>query len=206
VHLDEVKAKRHKWYEEHRETEIARTAALAKGDRQRVNATQRTRARQRRLLIASAKSHPCEDCKTTFPSYCMDFDHVRGEKRIIVSWMHKYSASAVLEEIEKCDLVCANCHKLRTDSRRPRTKTKRRVKFAEKMLTLKSKPCVDCKDTFPPFVMEFDHVRGEKVSCISEMRHSPWETVLVEVAKCDLVCTCCHHKRTHNRKHSQEAA
>jgi hypothetical protein len=38
------------------------------------------------------------------------------------------------------------------------------------------------------------------------MRHSPWEAVLIEVAKCDLVCTCCHRKRTHAREHSSRKA
>ena len=49
----------------------------------------------------------------------MDFDHVRGEKVANVSsiWSRK-SWEAVLEEVAKCEVVCANCHRLRTWSRR----------------------------------------------------------------------------------------
>ena len=65
---------------------------------------------------------------------------------------------------------------------------------------LKRKPCTDCKNTFHPYVMDFDHVRGVKVKCISRMRGNRTEQeILEEVAKCDLVCSNCHRMRTLRR-------
>lgn len=206
AHPQKVKENNQAWYASHRQAEIARTTALAKGNRARVNASQNARANQRRQLIQSAKSGPCLDCGETFPHYCMDLDHVRGEKRQILAWMYTYSAGAILSEIQKCDLVCANCHKIRTDSRRPRTKVKRRLEFNQRLLPFKSKPCTDCGRGYPAFVMEFDHVRGPKVNCVALMKHSPWGKVLVEISKCELVCACCHRKRTHERRHHSPKA
>jgi len=60
------------------------------------------------------ESKPCMDCGGWFPFYVMQFDHVRGDKMRSVSSMNTYSVQSVMDEIEKCDLVCANCHAIRT--------------------------------------------------------------------------------------------
>lgn len=66
--------------------------------------------------------------------------------------------------------------------------------------TYKDKPCMDCGNRFPPYVMDFDHVRGKKISSVSEMcNNRPVATILTEIEKCDLVCANCHRIRTHNR-------
>ncbi len=71
-----------------------------------------------RQWLAEQKSCPCLDCGQKFPSVAMDFDHVRGEKIIQVSDMWSWGRDRVLAEIAKCELVCANCHRVRTQSRR----------------------------------------------------------------------------------------
>lgn len=72
-----------------------------------------------RALLAQLKSVPCADCKGTFDPVCMDFDHREpGTKREAVSKLFKRGKKAVLAEIAKCDVVCANCHRLRTYRRR----------------------------------------------------------------------------------------
>lgn len=67
-------------------------------------------------------STPCADCNQYFPHYVMDFDHVpeRGEKKRCVSQYigsRSVDTPSVASEIAKCDLVCANCHKIRTHIR-----------------------------------------------------------------------------------------
>ena len=81
-----------------------------------------------------------------------------------------------------------------------------RAARAIKINHLKSAPCMDCKGIFPPIVMDFDHVRGEKAHNVSHMflhRESSWEAILEEVAKCELVCANCHRIRTANRHHDK---
>lgn len=77
-----------------------------------------------RVINAEVKqlkeSQPCLDCGKSYPHYVMDFDHVRGEKRANIADMINRSCSrkAVFDEIAKCDLVCSNCHRVRTHTRR----------------------------------------------------------------------------------------
>lgn len=62
----------------------------------------------------------CQDCKGMFPYYVLDFDHREGTEKI--SDVSKIAASLrrdmVMEEIKKCDVVCANCHRVRTFKRK----------------------------------------------------------------------------------------
>lgn len=64
-------------------------------------------------LAAYKTDNPCMDCGNTFPPCAMDFDHREPSQKVkgiglISSW------PAMLKEIEKCDLVCSNCHRIRT--------------------------------------------------------------------------------------------
>ena len=79
----------------------------------------RTRAAARKL-VAELKSRPCPDCGGHFPPVAMDFDHVKGNKRGIISRMTNapMSGANLLAEIDNCEVVCANCHRLRTLHRR----------------------------------------------------------------------------------------
>ena len=73
---------------------------------------------QRKRLIASYKDRPCADCGGVFPPYVMDFDHVRGEKLMDVSAMTNWNLEKIISEIGKCEVVCSNCHRIRTHSRK----------------------------------------------------------------------------------------
>lgn len=80
------------------------------------------RSKNRKTLkeaIAKIKNVPCVDCGNKFPSCCMDFDHVLGEKRDDVAAMvrNNLGLETVLAEIAKCEIVCANCHRIRTLTR-----------------------------------------------------------------------------------------
>lgn len=58
------------------------------------------------------------DCGKFYPYYVMDLDHREGEVKILsVSKMDTYSWEKVKAELKKCDLVCANCHRIRTFNR-----------------------------------------------------------------------------------------
>lgn len=69
-------------------------------------------------FLASVKNVPCADCRGRFPAVCMDFDHRPGTaKTCSVSAMTSHRREAVRREIAKCDIVCANCHRIRTANR-----------------------------------------------------------------------------------------
>ena len=166
----------------------------------------REHSRVRQEWINTFKDKPCADCGRNFPTCCMDFDHVRGEKLKGIGRMMTFSEVRVLEEVAKCKVVCACCHRVRTHPSRETCGNPGRRRFYSKIDALKAKPCTDCGLIFPPVAMDFDHVRGEKVSTIAQMRSIAWEQVLVELVKCELVCACCHRTRTQTRKFHSRAA
>jgi len=59
----------------------------------------------------------CMDCKVRYPYYVMDFDHLR-DKRFSLAHRKDNHISRIKEEIAKCELVCANCHRIRTWKRK----------------------------------------------------------------------------------------
>ena len=67
--------------------------------------------------VSTLRAKPCMDCGGSFPPCCMDFDHREGEEKtaaVADLVRRSYSKEAILAEIAKCDLVCANCHRVRT--------------------------------------------------------------------------------------------
>ena len=76
---------------------------------------QRLRKRARDL-IHKLKDIPCMDCGVEYPHYVMDFDHRDpSDKLFEINGSAANRSKANIElEIAKCDLLCANCHRIRT--------------------------------------------------------------------------------------------
>jgi len=78
----------------------------------------RAKARKQDILdrVSTLKRVPCKDCGDTRPSCAMDFDHRESNKLFDVARMvsNGMSLPRILAEIEKCDVVCAACHRVRT--------------------------------------------------------------------------------------------
>jgi hypothetical protein len=76
------------------------------------------KAQIRRFVQLFKEATGCVDCKNYYPHYMLDFDHLPGAVDTIkVSRAVSISMSRVIEEIKKCDVVCANCHRIRTYER-----------------------------------------------------------------------------------------
>ena len=82
------------------------------------------KARILKEWMIELKSKPCHDCRGRFEICCMDFDHRRDTKKVYnvgSMFAHHYSKELIETEVAKCDLVCANCHRVRTRDRRKRS-------------------------------------------------------------------------------------
>jgi len=93
---------------------------------------------------------------------------------------------------------CRGC--LRVYQRgRPRLQTAKRL-----VQTLKDgKPCADCGNIFPHYVLDYDHRQGTQKKAnlaVLTKRGAKTEVLLAEIAKCDLVCANCHRRRTWARR------
>ncbi len=91
-----------KWYEQ---------------NKNRVNPKRYVRNREKYKQMAEylyeyLLEHPCVDCGESDP-IVLEFDHLRDKKTEVVRMMN-YSSGSLLQEIEKCDVRCANCHRRKT--------------------------------------------------------------------------------------------
>lgn len=151
MHRDELNAKKRLWraknkrsqnvvalayYQNHPEL-LAKNRAYKKINRPSMTRYQREYRVQERMpggkikefrdWLDSLKSGPCSDCGNAFPACAMDWDHIRGEKRFNIAnsrmngWGSEKNKTVILEEIAKCELVCACCHRIRTQQRKEKT-------------------------------------------------------------------------------------
>lgn len=77
--------------------------------------------RNRKVIEEYKSSKPCLDCGKIFPPCAMDFDHLDNTKKISSvcrMMLNSVSLEKLFQEIEKCELVCAVCHRIRTHNRR----------------------------------------------------------------------------------------
>jgi len=85
------------------------------------NRTLRRKSKQREWIRNLKEKTPCADCKNYYPGVCMDFDHLPGKgKTENVGRMPGKPDELIQQEIDKCEIVCANCHRIRTNARRLR--------------------------------------------------------------------------------------
>ena len=77
----------------------------------------RQRARNYTYVEQYLREHPCVDCGNS-DIRVLEFDHVHGEKAAEVSDLARgYSLERLIEEIAKCEIRCANCHRIVTYER-----------------------------------------------------------------------------------------
>ena len=81
--------------------------------------------------INKLRDVPCADCKLRFPIICMDFDHINEDKvGHVTTFAMRGNLTAALAEARKCEVVCSNCHRIRTAQRHALRREKRLNKLA----------------------------------------------------------------------------
>lgn len=95
-------------YAKHRQRVIGKAKEYSKAARVRVRA----------YINAYLKANPCVDCGET-NTIVLEFDHVGDDKDFNISDATRkgYSMTKIKEEIAKCEVRCANCHRKKTYER-----------------------------------------------------------------------------------------
>jgi|SRR3989344_9389085 len=60
-------------------------------------------------------------------------------------------------------------------------------------------PCTDCRESYPYYVMDFDHISKKEVEIKKLLNNSSLRKLKTEILQCELVCSNCHRARTYNR-------
>src|ERR1700674_3406118 len=160
----------------HRPSQHATNASYYWRNRQREIPRVRARQAMTVALLRDLRKGPCADCGKVFEPHQMDFDHRNpADKlfRLTEGRAMLLSRARLFSEIGKCDVVCANCHRLRThaahvervtrnalhrgSSRYLERKRARWMEHARLLDHLRDVPCADCGRRVPPYAMDFDH-------------------------------------------------
>lgn len=131
-----------------------------------------------------------------------DFHHRNPTEKdeIVSKIIYVWSQEHILEEIDKCEFVCANCHKIihETDKISKDIKiNKNKTLFKEYM---SSKSCEICGETRLACLV-WHHTNPEDKwheVCFMLQRTYSFESVLKEIDKCECLCECCHRIKHHN--------
>lgn len=97
----------------------ARSLAHYYRDHEKSKNSYRERKRERvienrQFMYDYYKQHPCVDCGEK-DICCLDFDHLHNKEHHISRMVAEgYGLETILEEVSKCVVRCANCHRRKT--------------------------------------------------------------------------------------------
>lgn len=134
-----------------------------------------------------------EKCKICGNSniFHLEFHHENAiDKNIDVSRIMSYRWSIIEKEIEKCILLCRNCH-----LEQHWVENKNLIK--QKLLIIKGvSACSKCGYSKNNVCLDFHHIYDKKFAIArgykNERMSLPIETIILELDKCEVLCRNCH--------------
>jgi hypothetical protein len=165
---------------------------------------QKKRLHQFKERLIALKGGRCVDCGYANEIASLEFHHRdAGDKRFRIAGFNG-SWSRSLAEAEKCDLVCANCHRIRhalahdRTSRHAVTRARRRMKA--RAIDERGGRCERCGYDRHRAALEFHHRDGgtKEFGLAQDGVARSWARVAAELRKCDLLCANCH-REAHQR-------
>jgi hypothetical protein len=82
-------------------------------NREKQSETLRNHRQKKKEWLNSLKGSTCSRCELEWPSFVLEFHHVDpSQKDFILAKCYSRSKERILCEIEKCVVLCANCHRI----------------------------------------------------------------------------------------------
>lgn len=172
--------------------------------RRRISATknryQKRRRKRRKTDLIEARGGRCRDCGYSACVSALEFHHRDASSKRFAVGNFTGSLRRLLEEVEGCDLLCANCHRTRHARERavrpghPVVEHRRRRK--RRAVVYMGRSCVACGRDGVAAIFEFHHLDpAQKEFGITQdgIPHS-WEKTIAELAKCVMLCANCHRE------------
>jgi len=186
----------------------------------------RLRINTRRRLREYLSLQRCVDCGLQDIA-TLEFDHRQSsQKTADISFMvqRAFAWRTIMQELDKCDVVCANCHRRRTarqfgwhklmrnpvvlpllpvrgtaDYERLKSRRSRLARQGRNRTLvwnyMRAHPCAVCGDT-DPVVLEFDHIDSKAHDIGWLVPTSCTVRIEAEMEKCRVLCANCHRRHT----------
>jgi hypothetical protein len=174
-------------------------AAKARRDRRReqFRRSLRKRRRRRKADLVAAYGGRCVDCGYSTCPEALQFHHRDPSTKDFGLGHFNGSLARLIAEAAKCDLVCANCHRVRhareaaaSDHRivELRRETKRHA------IASFGGVCLACRSAYAPAALEFHHPDASKKEFAISVDgiYRSWEKVQKELENCVMLCANCH--------------
>jgi hypothetical protein len=176
-------------------------------------ARERRRSEARQYILGLLATASCADCGLADP-LVLEFDHVAEKTAGISALVHEgYALARIQAEVACCEIVCASCHRRRTnvraggswrvdlESRVPAHRPIQRRNLRYLLDHLRQAACVGCGEA-DVLVLEFDHIgpkRGKGVVSLAFYEHS-LTSLQAEIDQCEVRCANCHRRQTIRRQ------
>ena len=184
---EEIQAYHRRWYEENRQDVL--------------NYSKRKYDQRRQWLDEYKREKGCEFCGED-DSNCLILHHTGGEKKEanIAMVFAKWPWSRVLEEMESCSVLCANCHRklhFREKTGNRRERKGRRIAVREWFREYKeSLSCELCGENSSECISFHHRSQDDKTDDVATLvaGNRKREYIIAERGKCDIFCANCHRK------------
>jgi len=145
----------------------------------------------RAVLYLGGKCSKCDLDDTV----CLEFHHIDPKlKTYQIAKILHYNWNTIERELDKCELLCRNCHIEEYDKEYPGTfYNTNDHKHQKQSIEYLGGKCNECG--YDGYALEFHHIIPEdKEHKISEMWSYSWENIKRELDKCIILCSNCHAK------------
>ena len=166
--------------------------------------TLKRRARIRAWVNEVKCTRGCSRCDETDPT-CLDFHHPDPEnKRMAITRMvtFGYGKESLREEMDKCEVLCANCHRKEHYEEfcsdyggGSRAVDDGGLRTWLHQYKRASDGCTQCPET-NPVCLDFHHDGDEKRETVANMisDRRPKDVIREEIERCTVLCANCHRK------------
>lgn len=162
--------------------------------------TLKKRRRTRKALLIEMRGGRCQDCGYATAHAALEFHHRDASTKEFAVGSWHGSFERLVTEAEKCDLLCATCHRVRhalLDEIRgsdPVVEHRRRRKL--KAIAHMGGKCDGCGVVVPAAAFEFHHRDAKTKEFGISQAGNPrrWEKTVAELAKCVMLCANCHRE------------
>lgn len=161
---------------------------------------QKRRRREVKSRLIAMRGGQCVDCGYVGALAALDFHHRdSGTKEFAIS-AFRGSWTNLLAEVEKCDLLCANCHRVR-HSTLDRALQVGAVAASRRLTKVRAVAymgwsCEGCGRSGEPAIFDFHHLDASAKDFGIGQDGIPrrWSKVVAELAKCVMLCANCHRE------------
>jgi hypothetical protein len=161
---------------------------------------QKKQRRQRKISLVRDAGGRCVDCGYSGPESVFEFHHRDPSTKDFEVWRFSGPLAQLVEEVRKCDLLCANCHRRRhavldaTHEAGPAVEYRRRRKA--RAVAYMGSCCQGCGINDLPAIFEFHHWDARQKEFGFSERGIPraWKKMITELQKCVMLCVNCHRE------------